>query len=106
MILPLLKSVYGRAFFRRRPMTSSVSGLPSAHAGQSVLVTGAGGYIASALVQAIAAAGPSRIVLLDAAEHNLFQIQQSLESAFPDVPCEPVLGSIDDVSLMDDILSR
>jgi FlaA1/EpsC-like NDP-sugar epimerase len=78
----------------------------SGHAGQSVLVTGAGGYIASAFVQAIAAAGPSRIILLDSAEHNLFQIHRSLESAFPDVPCDPVLGSVDDVSLMDDILSR
>jgi FlaA1/EpsC-like NDP-sugar epimerase len=70
------------------------------HAGQSVLVTGAGGYIGSALVKAIAAAGPSRLVLLDSAEHNLFQIQQQLES------CEPVLGSVEDVNLLDDIFTR
>jgi FlaA1/EpsC-like NDP-sugar epimerase len=90
-----------------------IASLPfsSAHAGQSVLVTGAGGYIGSALVKAIAAAGPSRIVLLDSAEHNLFQIQQHLESAFGHVPCEPVpcvpvLGSVDAVNLLDDILTR
>jgi len=79
---------------------------PSAHAGQSVLVTGAGGYIGSALVKAIAAAGPSRIVLLDSAEHNLFQIRQHLESAFGHVLCEPVLGSVDAVNLLDDIFTR
>lgn len=83
----------------------------SAHAGQSVLVTGAGGYIGSALVKAIAASGPSRIVLLDSAEHNLFQIRQHLESAFgqgscEQAPCEPVLGSVDDVNLLDDIFTR
>jgi FlaA1/EpsC-like NDP-sugar epimerase len=77
-----------------------------AHAGQSVLITGAGGYIGSALVKAIAAAGPSRMILLDSAEHNLFQIRQSLESAFCHVPCEPVLGSVDDVHLLDDIFTR
>jgi FlaA1/EpsC-like NDP-sugar epimerase len=80
--------------------------LSSAHAGQCVLITGAGGYIGSALVTAIAAAGPSRMVLLDSAEHNLFQIQQHLESAFSHVPCEPVLGSVDSVPLLDDIFTR
>src|SRR5579863_1913659 len=69
--------------------------------GQSVLVTGAGGYIGSALVRAIAAAGPSQIVLLDSTEHNLFQIRQQMES-----PCEPVLGSVNDVHLLDDIFTR
>jgi len=44
--------------------------------GQSVLVTGAGGYIGSALVKAIAAAGPSRLVLLDSCEQNLFEISR------------------------------
>jgi FlaA1/EpsC-like NDP-sugar epimerase len=78
----------------------------SAHAGQSVLITGAGGYIGSALVKAIAAAGPSRVVLLDSSEHNLFQIQQHLESAFGHVPCESVLGSVDAVHLLDDIFTR
>src|ERR1700733_8314103 len=85
-----------------------IAGVPfsSAHAGQSVLVTGAGGYIGSPLVKAIAAAGPSRIVLLDSAEHNLFQIGQHLESAFGNVPCVAVLGSVDDPHLLDDIFTR
>ena len=78
----------------------------SAHAGQSVLVTGAGGYIGSALVKAIAAAAPTRIVLLDSAEHNLFQIRQHLDSGFDHVDCVPVLGSVDDVNLLDDIFTR
>jgi FlaA1/EpsC-like NDP-sugar epimerase len=80
--------------------------LSAAHTGQSVLVTGAGGYIGSALAKTIAAAGPSRIVLLDSAEHNLFQIHQHLESVFGHVPCQPVLGSVDTVPLLDDIFNR
>ncbi len=58
------------------------------------------------MVQAIAAAGPARIILLDSAEHNLFQIRQKLESAFGQVPYEPVLGSVGDVNLLGDIFTR
>ncbi len=57
-------------------------------------------------MKAIAAAGPSRIILLDSVEHNLFQIRQSLESAFSHVPCDPVLGSVDDANLLDNIIAR
>src|ERR1700722_1761530 len=77
-----------------------------AHAGESVLITGAGGYIGSSLVQAIAAAGPRRIVLLDSSEHNLFRIREHLEPAFGHVDCAPVLGNVDDVNLLDDIFTR
>src|SRR3984957_16601144 len=77
-----------------------------AHAGESVLITGAGGYIGSSLVQAIAAAGPRRIVLLDSSEHNLFRIREHLEPAFGHVDSAPVLGNVDDVNLLDDIFTR
>ncbi len=72
--------------------------------GQSVLITGAGGYIGSALVEAIAASEPRRIVLLDSSEYNLFQIQQQLESA--NAASEPVLGSVNDAELLDDIFAH
>jgi FlaA1/EpsC-like NDP-sugar epimerase len=67
--------------------------------GQSILVTGAGGYIGSALVKAIAAGKPDRIVLLDSCEQNLFEISRS-------VPAEAVLGSVSDADLLDDLLDR
>ena len=85
-----------------RPFVVPATRLQSNRGMASVVVTGAGGYIGSALVQAIAARGPSRIVLLDSSEHNLFQIRLHLKSAL----CEPVLGSVGDAGLLDDIFSR
>jgi len=75
-------------------------------AGQVVLVTGAGGYIGSALAMALAAAGPARVVLLDSSEHNLFRIQRRLEAAHGRVPHEILLGSVTDADLLDRLFSR
>ncbi len=68
--------------------------------GQAVLVTGAGGFIGSALVDAMAAAGASRIILLDSSEQNLFEVQQRLEAAHGQVAHEAVLGSVSDAALL------
>src|SRR5580698_8877402 len=69
-------------------------------------VTGAGGYIGSALVKAIAATGPARIILLDSSEHNLFVIHRYLEEAYADIPHESILGSVTDAGLLNGIFSR
>jgi FlaA1/EpsC-like NDP-sugar epimerase len=67
--------------------------------GQSILVTGAGGYIGSELVKTIATAKPGRLVLLDSCEQSLFEVSRS-------VPGELILGSVTDPALLDDLFHR
>jgi FlaA1/EpsC-like NDP-sugar epimerase len=77
-----------------------------AAAGLPVLVTGAGGYIGSALAKAIAGAGPACLVLLDSSEQNLFEIHGYLEQFHERLPHESILGSVTDANLLNRVFSR
>jgi FlaA1/EpsC-like NDP-sugar epimerase len=63
----------------REPVHMELDRVGAYLAGETVLVTGAGGSIGSELCRQIARVGPRRIVLLDHAEDNLFSIQRELE---------------------------
>jgi len=63
----------------REPVLMELDRVGAYLAGQTVLVTGAGGSIGSELCRQIARVEPHRIVLLDHAEDNLFSIQRELE---------------------------
>src|ERR1700722_9142138 len=63
----------------REPVLMELDRVGAYLAGETVLVTGAGGSIGSELCPQIARVGPRRIVLLDHAEDNLFQIQRELQ---------------------------
>jgi FlaA1/EpsC-like NDP-sugar epimerase len=62
----------------REPVHIELESAGAYLAGQTVLVTGAGGSIGAELCRQIARVEPHRIVLLDHAEDNLFSIQREL----------------------------
>ncbi len=62
----------------REPVHMELDRVGSYLAEEVVLVTGAGGSIGSELCRQIARVGPRKIVLLDHAEDNLFQIEREL----------------------------
>jgi FlaA1/EpsC-like NDP-sugar epimerase len=63
---------------RARAVRMEVERVGQYLSGRCVLVTGAGGSIGSELCRQIARVGPSRLVLLDHAEDNLFEISREL----------------------------
>jgi FlaA1/EpsC-like NDP-sugar epimerase len=74
----------------RDPIDVDLQGIAAYLTGQVVLVTGGGGSIGSELCRQIASMQPSKLVVLDHAEENLFTIQQELlgERGFSDLTIE------------------
>lgn len=62
--------------------------------GQRVLVTGAGGTIGRELVRQIAGFRPARLMLLDANEFNLYEVDLETRENHPDLDRVPLLCSI------------
>ena len=69
--------------------------------GQCVLITGAGGSIGSELSRQIATYGPSRLIVLDSGEYNLYRIDQDLRSGYPQLRVHAVLGDVRNSTLVD-----
>jgi FlaA1/EpsC-like NDP-sugar epimerase len=62
----------------REPVVMELDRVGAYLRGETVLVTGAGGSIGSELCRQIARVAPARLILLDHAEDNLFEIQREL----------------------------
>jgi FlaA1/EpsC-like NDP-sugar epimerase len=72
--------------------------------GSTVLVTGAGGSIGSALAKTIVGYAPQLLILVDHSEHNLYQIETDLTLNRDSVPLASVVGDICNEGCVSEIL--
>jgi FlaA1/EpsC-like NDP-sugar epimerase len=64
--------------------------------GARVFITGGGGTIGGELARQCAALGPAELTLFDNSEFNIFEIDQELSRAYPNVSRSMVIGDIRD----------
>ncbi len=93
-------------FLGRRVLESDPARIQAEHEGKTILVTGAGGSIGSALALKTASSGPRLVLLLENCEHNLYQIHAELTRLAYGAPFVSVLGDVADVNLLDSILAQ
>lgn len=74
--------------------------------GRIVMVTGAGGSIGSELCRQISSFQPSRLILFERAESDLFRIHLDLRNQFPDVSLVPQIGDIRERQLVEDVITH
>jgi FlaA1/EpsC-like NDP-sugar epimerase len=80
----------------REPIELQLPELNADLGGRSVLITGAAGSIGSELSRQVALHGPSRLVLFDQAETEMYYLELELRSKHPDLELVPVIGDIVD----------
>ena len=93
-------------FLGRRSLERDVAKVQAAHEGKTILLTGAGGSIGSALALKIAASGPQLVLLLENCEQNLYQIHTELNRLAYAAPFISILGDITDRPLLDTIFAQ
>ncbi|MGA2418778.1 MAG: polysaccharide biosynthesis protein [Candidatus Acidiferrum sp.] len=86
-------------------MNNKPSPLLAPYAGKCLLITGAGGFIGSALSTALAEAAPRLLVLLDNSEHNLHEVSMRVHEQIS-APHDAILGDVCDAPLLADIFER
>lgn len=80
----------------RAPVTLDTEALHGFIRGRSVLVTGAGGSIGSELCKQICRFGPKKLILVEQAENNLFEVHRALLAEFKHVSTVPYVADICD----------
>ena len=90
----------------REPVVLDNAGLTAQLAGQTVLITGAGGSIGSELVRQIARFAPARLVLLDNGEFPLYTIEQELARTAEAPPHTCVIADVRDSVRMHAVMQQ
>jgi FlaA1/EpsC-like NDP-sugar epimerase len=92
------------SFLNRVEIPLDVDALRTRIAGKSILATGAGGFIGSAVTEALARCGAFHVVLLEADEHRLYEIHRRLAAVTGrSTEINAFLGSVCDARLLRDI---
>lgn len=82
------------------------AGLHGLLTGRTVLVTGAGGSIGSELCRQIARFSPANLLMLEAGEYALYQIEQEFTEHFPHLPIVTLAGNVRDNMRLEEIFKR
>jgi FlaA1/EpsC-like NDP-sugar epimerase len=90
----------------RDPVKLDTAGLHRFFDDRTVLVTGAGGSIGSELCRQIGKFAPSRLVLFEQSEFNLYQMEQEFHESYPGVPVTCIIGDVKNQERVDAVLGR
>ncbi|MFN4062747.1 MAG: polysaccharide biosynthesis protein [Parazoarcus communis] len=89
----------------REPVKIDSAHLQGMIGGKTVLITGAGGSIGSELCRQLKRFSPARLVLVEASEFALYNIEQWFRVRRPEVQIVPLAGDVKDTARLEEIFS-
>jgi FlaA1/EpsC-like NDP-sugar epimerase len=104
--IKVLRDISYEDLLGRPPVKLDNTGIRGYLKGKTVLITGCGGSIGSELCRQVIKYQPNYLVLLDASEMNLFNIQMELQNESNFHQCEAILGQVQNELLMEDIFKK
>jgi FlaA1/EpsC-like NDP-sugar epimerase len=93
-LIARVREVEMEDLLRREPVEIDLEAVAGYLTKKPVLVTGAGGSIGSELCRQVSRFSPSRLVLVDNSENNLFEIEMELRTEYPDLAICPELADV------------
>ena len=102
----LLRDISYEDLLGRLPAQLNVQDIRNYLDHQPILITGCGGSIGSELCRQIIKFQPSRLILLDSCEFNLFKILMELQNEHNFRNCDAILGQVQDAAFMDNIFKK
>ena len=90
----------------RDPVRLDWDGINKGVVGSTILISGGGGSIGSELCRQIARLGPSKLVLFEKCEFNLYSISLELRNEYPNLIFHSVLGDVCDAVAVERALNH
>lgn len=94
VLLQKMRQVNIEDLLGREPIDLNIEEVSSYIENKVILVTGAGGSIGSELCRNIGRFNPSKVVMLDISEENLYNLENEWKIHYPHIPYETVIASI------------
>jgi FlaA1/EpsC-like NDP-sugar epimerase len=90
----------------REPIKVKIPELTSEFKDNIILITGAGGSIGSEICRQLLRFGPSKLIIIDHSENNLFLIEEELKNKFNFSSLIPIVADIREKGLMSSVFKR
>ncbi len=100
-----LRKVEPQDLLERPQISLDLKRLETELAGQVVMVTGGAGSIGSELARQAAIFSPSRLVLVDQAESDLYMIDHELTALHPSLDLVPIVGDVTVAQAMESVFA-